>query len=523
MIIVNFAKNTKHSMNKLATVIALTIHCAVSFAQTDILQQKAEALAADPVFSHASVGLRIVKGNGDSIVSLNEDKMLIPASNMKLISTGAALYSLGPDYRFHTSIQYDGVIENGTLHGNLYIVGEGDPTLGSKDSIATDLNTIFANWEKAVRNAGISVIEGCVVGDGRWLEGMAEEPTWLYEDLGTYYGSGVTGLMFYENMQSFSVSTGASKDEPVKISVYYPGCSWMDYRYECTTGAAGSGDKLFLYTSDLAPVGIVRGTLGVDRGSKRVDFSNKFPEYTCAVYFKNYLEKKGIRCIGGAADFKLCNEWYKDPDRRSGRGADGQWLKEMEFGTTTSPDLKRIVYETNHASNNLFAETIFRTLGKELCWSSCYDSSYVAINNILKKMRLGGGIKIQDGSGLSRQNHISADFMCRFLGAMMDSDCFEEFLWSLPYPGGEGSLSYNMKGYPESLRKRIRVKSGSMNGIRCYSGYILPEGFNYSPGTGISQEVKDSIVIFSIMTNNCTSPLWKVRPMLDKFMADIVR
>ena len=514
-------------MNKIATIIALTIYCAVSYAQTDILQQKAEMLATDPVFAHASVGIQIMKGNGDYLASLNEEKMLVPASNMKLISTGAALYALGHDYKFHTSICHDGTIEDGILHGNLYIVGEGDPTLGSKDSIATDLNAIFACWEKVVQNAGIKVIEGCIVGDGRWLEGMSEDPTWLYEDLGTYYGSGVTGLMFYENMQSFSVSPGTAVGEPVKISVHYPSCSWMNYRYDCSTGAAGTGDKLYLYTTDLAPVGVVRGTFGVDRGTKRVDFSNKFPEYTCAVYFKNYLEKKSIKCIGGAADFKLRNEWYKDTDKREKRGADGQWLKELE--NTASPDLGRIVYETNHASNNLYAETIFRTLGKEVCYSSCYDSSYVALNNIFRRMNLGGGIKVQDGSGLSRQNYVSADFMCRFLGAMMDSECFEEFLWSLPYPGGDGTLNYNLKGQPESLRKRIRVKSGSMNGVRCYSGYVIPTELaaqldaNKGRIPEISQEVKDQIIIFSILTNNCTSPQWKVRQMLDRFMADLAR
>ena len=487
-----------------------------TYVSAQSLQEKADALANDPVFVQGATGVCVVTGGGEVLAEVNPEKMLVPASNMKLISTGAALYALGPDYRFHTRIFHDGNIEEGVLHGNLYIVGGADPTLGSKDTLAADLNVVFAAWEKEIRNAGIKSIEGSVVGDGRWLEGMPEEPTWLYEDLGTYYGTGVTGLMFYENMQSFSVAPGAAKGEPVKISVHYPSCSWMDYRQECTTGAAGTGDKLFLYTTDLAPVGTIRGTFGVDRGAKRVDFSNKFPEYTCAVYFKNYLEKKGIKCAGGAGDFKLRTEWRK---------RDGM----KEIGTTSSPTLDRIAFATNHASNNLYAETLFRTLGKEFRGSSCYDSSYVAMNQMLKKMKLGGGIRIQDGSGLSRQNYVSADFMCRFLGAMMDSDCFEEFLWSLPYPGGDGTLNYNMKGYPESLRKRIRVKSGSMNGVRCYSGYVIPAELaaqleaNKGRISDIPQEIKDQIIIFSVLTNNCTSPQWKVRPMLDKFMADIAK
>jgi D-alanyl-D-alanine carboxypeptidase/D-alanyl-D-alanine-endopeptidase (penicillin-binding protein 4) len=111
--------------------------------------------------------------------------------------------------------------------------------------------------------------------------------------------------------------------------------------------------------------------------------------------------------------------------------------------------------------------------------------------------------------------------MCRFLGAMMDSPCFEEYLWSLPSPGGNGTLQYNMKGIPAEQRARFRVKSGSMNGVRCYSGYILPADFIFVAGAEIPQEVKDKIIVFSILTNNCTSPSWKVRPMLDKMMLEL--
>ena len=99
-------------------------------------------------------------GAGDMLAEHNSDKMLLPASNMKLISTGAALFSLGPAYRFATEIAHDGYIKDGILHGNLYIIGGGDPTIGSKDSLATDLNTTFSQWTNVVRNAGIKEMAG---------------------------------------------------------------------------------------------------------------------------------------------------------------------------------------------------------------------------------------------------------------------------------------------------------------------------------------------------------------------------
>ena len=240
-------------MKKTFSLIFLTISLIAANAQT-VLQNIAETLAADPVFSHAVTGIKVMTGEGDVLAEADADRMLVPASNMKLISTGAALFSLGPSYRFGTDIAYDGTISEGILHGDLYIVGGADPTLGSKDTLATPLAEVFEEWEKAIRSAGIRGIEGRIIGDGRWLEGMSEEPTWLWNDLGTYYGTGVTGLMFYENMMSFSVSPGKTPGTPINIKPYYPSASWMEFRYNCTTGTKGSGDKLYMYTSRFAPV-----------------------------------------------------------------------------------------------------------------------------------------------------------------------------------------------------------------------------------------------------------------------------
>lgn len=483
-----------------------------AYGQVEQFQQHAQTLCEDATFSSALVGIKAVTGEGEVMVSVNEAKMLAPASNMKLISTGTALFSLGPEYRFCTTLAHDGYISDGVLHGNLYIVGGGDPLLGSKDTVATALNEVFEQWEKDVRRAGIRSIEGTLVGDGRWLEGMGVEPTWQWGDLGTYYGAGVSGLMFYENMMSFTVSPGPEVGASVKMEPYYPGCSWMDFRFCGVTGEKGTGDRLYMYASEFEPVAEIRGTFGLDRGTKRVDCSNMFPEYTCAVYFKNHLERKGIRCINGAGDFKLKKDWMKE----------GTADSVMVIGSHYSPVLERIAFKTNHESNNLLAETLFRALGKENTGSSCIDSSYVALKGVLKKMHVGSsGLSLQDGSGLSRQNLVSADFMCRFLGAMMDSSCFEEYLWSLPVPGGNGTLQYNMKGVPDDVRTRFRIKSGSMNGVRCYSGYILPAGFTLERGAEIPQEIKDRTIIFSVMTNNCVSSTWKVRQILDRFMVEL--
>jgi D-alanyl-D-alanine carboxypeptidase/D-alanyl-D-alanine-endopeptidase (penicillin-binding protein 4) len=251
-----------------------------------------------------------------------------------------------------------------------------------------------------------------------------------------------------------------------------------------------------MFTCGLEPSAEIRGTFGVDKKPKRVDCSNKFPELTCAHHFLKWLESHGMKVTGGCADDRLFKMTTAQDSLKT-------------LGSTESPELRRIVYETNHISNNLYAETLLRTLGKEFKGNGCYDSSYVAVRNILKDLGVdtSRGYTLQDGSGLSRQNFISADFLCRFLEAMMESPVYETYVKSLPSPGGPGTLGYNMKNHPSELKARIHAKSGSMNGVRCYSGYILPGDGN-----------KDNTIIFSIMVNNCTAPSWKVRPLMDKMM-----
>ena len=150
------------NMHMKRMIIFLMMLSAVSLSaqQTEeSLQSKVEALTEDPAFSQSVVGICVRTVSGKTLVDINSDIMMLPASNMKLITTGAALHALGADRQFETSLGYDGTIEDGTLRGDLYIIGGGDPTLGSKDSIAVAIDRTFAQWEAIIRAAGIRRIE----------------------------------------------------------------------------------------------------------------------------------------------------------------------------------------------------------------------------------------------------------------------------------------------------------------------------------------------------------------------------
>jgi len=222
---------------------------AVSYAQKYV-----DAIASSKDLSTSSFGVLAVTVGGDTIAKRNHRIKLLPASSTKVVSTGLAISTLGSDYTIRTSVGYTGSIRDGVLKGDLYIVGGGDPTLFCEDSIATPREKVFKDWMKFLSDKGIRKIDGRIVGDGRFFEGYADSPSWCYEDIGTYYGTGGDALSFCRNTVLIGVKAGSYVGAPVSCIVTAPSLPWMDWRYSCTTGEKGTGDELYLYASDIVPV-----------------------------------------------------------------------------------------------------------------------------------------------------------------------------------------------------------------------------------------------------------------------------
>lgn len=452
---------------------------------------------------NAVTGILALSPQGDTLVSLNPNTLLMPASNMKLVTTGLALDRLGSESVYETRIGYSGTIRDSVLTGDLYIIGGGDPLLGSDDSMAEALPVLFGDWTESLKAAGIRKIDGHIIGDDRYFSlAMPEEQTWQWDDCGTYYGAGACGLTFFENRQDFRVEAGSEEGAPVRIDEVFPVCPWMEFRYRCSTGEAGTGDRLYFYTSDLAPVGEMRGTYAIDRSPKILECSNKFPALTCAYYFMEWLRENGTGCTGGAADTGLFAPEGGIADRDS----------LTVIGSTSSPTLEEIAFLTNHESNNVLAETVFLSIGKAVCGAGDYGTSRTAVRNLLQDMGVyHDDVVIRDGSGLSRHNLLSASFICSFLKAMEESAAFDDFIGSLPSPGSHGTMETVMTDYTDGLKDRIRLKSGSMSGVKCFSGYIFPDT---SPdGTPAGKPA-----VFSILINNSTLSQYRMQKIIDRLI-----
>ena len=464
--------------------------------QAQTLQQKVDqAVKAEPL-KGAVVGVMVQDAAGHVLASREPGRRMVPASNLKLVTTGTALHALGPDFRFETGIGYTGTVEDGTLHGDVYIIGGGDPTLGVVDTVAVKPDALFWRWKSMLKDAGISRIDGRIIGDGRAYEGHLENTTWGYDDTGTYYGAGCNALSYYENAVDYQVSAGV-EGEPVKVSQRFPETPWIHFSNHTSTGPAGTGNSLYLYTTDLAPYAELRGTYSLDRKPKVEHFANKYGALTCAYYFWQNLRDTGWDISGG----------YADIDRGGYvRGAD--FVPAYKAGTpqvlgqSTSPVLSRIVRQTNVLSDNFYAEAIFRQMGEKASGIAVYDSCRVAVYDVLEGLMESdlAGIRLEDGSGLSRLNTASPAFLVSFLRSMTRSRGFDAFLASLPQPG-EGTLNTLLPKLPAAQKARIRVKSGSMDGVLCYSGYILDE--QGKPAR-----------IFSLMVNGATAKTAALRETL---------
>jgi len=453
-------------------------------------------MKSDTLFTNSVTGIMVMDSKGKTIAQWNPDSPLLTASTMKTISTGLALKVLGPDFRFKTRIGYSGKIENGILDGDLYIIGGGDPTLGSKDTVAIPIEKVFGEWCDAIAAAGITKINGSIVGDDRFFEEETIPESWSWGNLGPDYGSAASGLSFCENIQYFTFVPGKSKGEPVELKNIYPAIPGMEYKNQLKTGASGTGDRSSYYVSDLAKIGVFKGTLPEGKDSVVVTGSSKFSPLMCAEEFRLFLIKKGIESNPEIQDIKNFNA-----------PAQSDLTVICE---TYSPVLKLIVNVTDRISNNFFAETIFKMIGKQVTGIGSYDSATVAAKKLLVEMGVNlKGYTQVDGSGLSRQNYVSARFFCNYFAKMKEMNNFAEFIGALPQPGGPGTLKNVLNNVDTRTKSRMHAKSGSLSNVRCYAGYV--------------DRGKGKYYYFAILTNNYPSKASNMQVGVEGFLGALLK
>lgn len=482
-------------------------------AQETPWQESLQELRADSTLRNASWSVYVKDLERDSVViDHNSQLSLIPASTMKIITTATALAILGPQFQYETFLEHDGTLDasTGVLKGNLYIKGNGDPTLGSSTfRKKSDTIALADEWAALLYSIGIRRIEGSVIGDARSFEDELVPYSWIWGDMGNYYGAGACALNFSDNKFSLYFRSGGKRGDStvlLRIDPVIPGLKI----YNLTT-SRGYSDNAYIYGSPYQMARYVKGTIPMNKKEYEVEGSMPDPPLFCAQMLDSALRKKNIAITGNA--YTLRN-YLPSSSQLSSADEDTLPLPSLPdrpdrkvLYRHTSHLLERIAAETNIQSNNLFAESLLKTIAwKKNKYGDDQTAIDLTINFWKKKGVKLDGFYMADGSGLSRFNAMSTRHQVDLLAAIQkDSLLFQKFFECLPIAGKSGSLGRLMKG--TRAENNLRAKSGYMTRVRSYAGYVRGKHGRW--------------MAFSVIVNNYTCTPAQMKEKLEKLMASL--
>jgi D-alanyl-D-alanine carboxypeptidase/D-alanyl-D-alanine-endopeptidase (penicillin-binding protein 4) len=426
------------------------------------IQGSIDKFSKDPELKHASISFKVVDlKTNTTVAKLNSNLSLPTASITKLFSTATALELLGSDYRPTTRIYYDGYIDSsGVLIGNLWIRGGGDPSLGSK-YFNTEINKkqFLQLWTEHIIEHGIKSVEGSIIADASEFGYNGAPDGWSWIDLGNYYGAGPSGLSIYDNLIQFHFRTSGIAGKKSRINSISPEVPGMSF-YNYVTSSTKKGDNTYIYGAPYSLERFATGTLPVNSSNFVVKGSLPDPEYQCAFELEKVLKQNAIKVKGG----------IKSARKMEIQSNDSDYSKRTMIVTHEGEQLIDIINQTNMRSVNLFAEHMISLIGYEKTGNGSTESGLTVLDNYWKTKFDIHGMHVNDGSGLSRTNAISATNFVALLIEMNKSNNSKAFVNSLPVAGVSGTLRSLCKG--QTAHNRMHAKSGSMRRIKSYSGYI---------------------------------------------------
>lgn len=430
-------------------VICLCIY-SLSLAAQPVKERLAKAvdlLQADPQMKHALLGLQVINAQtGDKVFEVNAQTGLVPASCQKIITSVAALELLGPAYRYETLLGYTGKISRNILQGDLFLLGSGDPSLGSWRYDSTKEDRQMQELIKMLTQSGIRKITGNLVGySGKW-EQETLPGGWIWDDIGNYYGAGTSALNWHENQYDLILSSGKNIGDTVDIIETRPALTGTNLQSQLLAAAKGTGDNAYIYLPPFASQGFVRGTIPVEEKAFVISGSFPDPALQTTSTLKQLLELAGIRLQGVNVSY------------------DKAVPQVQNLGKLISPRLDSLNYWFMRKSINLYGEAFLKTIAFEKTGKGSTDKGVGLVKKFWKEQGISSAaLQIIDGSGLSPQNRITADALVQALQYARGRNWYPAFYESLPF--------FN----------QMKLKSGTIGGTKSFAGYHTSrEGVTYT-------------------------------------------
>ncbi len=450
--------------------------------------QTLNAILQKPDYKNASVGIIVQDlGSNKILYNFNGDKLLIPASTMKLVTSAAALGLLGKDYRFETKIGYTGKLEkNNLLKGNIVVVGGADPVLGSHYFRDFYFDTDFLEvWARKIKDLRIERVDGDLILDGSIYDSEKIPATWVWEDIANYYGAGANAFTVFDNLFQITFSSPRKKGKPTKIIAISPEIDGLEIENEVLS-ANNNRDNAYVFGSPFDKKRVVRGTIPRNRKAFTIKVAMPCPEEILADRFLKYLANEGIFISGKVRFEKVAKKAFQTV-----------YIQQ-------SPTLTNIIKVLNYESVNLIAEHLLKQIAVEKNGKGNRQQGIAIIKEFWQSKGIPAEyLFMEDGSGLSHFNAVPPRFFVAILNYMANkSPNGKVFFESLP-SAGKGTLArFDNQLFPKNT---LKAKSGSMTRVRCYSGYLKTDAghdvafsimFNHFSGSHsqLAGEIQDILV-----------------------------
>jgi D-alanyl-D-alanine carboxypeptidase/D-alanyl-D-alanine-endopeptidase (penicillin-binding protein 4) len=451
------------------------------------LQELVSEILRRPALAPAMVAVKVASlDTGRTLFEENAGKLLRPASNMKLYTLATALDRLSPEFHFKTSIyavaQPD---QTGTLRGDLIVYGRGDPSIAARFNNG-DYNKGIDELASRIQAAGVKRIEGDLVGDETYFIGPRLGTGWEWDDLTWYYGAEVTALTVNDNSLDLFVKPGASVGAPCLITTG-PATALIKIINRTTTAARGTKRELTVYRG-LGENGLeVSGQLALDDKGYSGGVGISHPATLFVDMLRQALIRRGVT-IAGRARIIDASTTGPTPAPLTAR---------VEITSMLSPPFGLIAAQTLKPSQNLYTELILRTLGKTIAPGPIIANASAPVTSedagllVVRKFLTEAGVNpnelvLTDGSGLSRNDMVTANATLQLLTYMSRHRYGAIFRDALPVAGVDGTLRNRFKG--TLAENNIHAKTGSLSSAASLSGYVT--------------SAAGERLAFSIMVNN---------------------
>ncbi|MFL5738959.1 MAG: D-alanyl-D-alanine carboxypeptidase/D-alanyl-D-alanine-endopeptidase [Flavisolibacter sp.] len=420
-----------------SALLLIASMCGFAQEQKQKIAQAFEGFLSDSQLNSALASLYVVDATtGEVVYEKNARTGMATGSTLKIVTAATAYEILGKDFRYRTQLAYDGNIANGMLYGDIWIRGEGDPTLGSWRWKQTNDTLLVNEWRTALQKKAIMSLKGRLVADDSPFESQSVPGGWIFEDIGNYYGAGASAINWKENQYDIRLRSGDRIGE--RIDILSTGMSGkIKFFNELTSAAKGSGDNAYVYPAGDSSI-YLRGTIPVNENNFSISAAVQDPPvFLLHDFSSRCLGKSQIKFVEASRDIQ-----FVDTSR---------WkVIDVHF----SPTLDSMVYWFLKKSINLYGEALVKTFAFRKKGKGATETGLSLIRDFWKEKGIDlSELNLADGSGLSPLNRITTHAQVTVLLYARQQPWFRGYLNAFPEYNG------------------MKMKSGTINGAKGFCGY----------------------------------------------------